>query len=403
MLSFYSKKHLCKLFTQDDLTPLPLPCLFSHMLSKKFLVYSIGKDNEINEKEVEKSTSIYMLNRLEQFFLWLQEYSKESDFVSLDNHHNLPCEIINHYVNDVIIEQKGLGEASVRQSIQALNAYYNYLYYAGIINYPRRLFIKPRLREQARSNTSKRTSVKYLTPELRNIISNNASSIRDELLLRTGAECGLRSKENQGVLLHDFRVGTKTHKGIFSLFTDMENNPEQVEFEYYLQGRFSKSKRHSGGRSRKIYLHSDLLRRFKEYYDIERPKSDSDNFFLNNSNSTQGTPISASRATKVFKLVRDKVIAMQEKHLLSANGQLLEEGHTHHVLRHSFGTDKFYFFARQWNIAIDNVTTTSQPYLAVAALMGHSTTNKSAPTTTRKYIRSCHIKESFEPNYGEVI
>jgi integrase len=243
--------------------------------------------------------------------------------------------MLNNYLNDILIVEKSLGEASVKQSIQALTAYYNYLYRTGIIPYPKSLRIKPRLRDAARSNTRKRTSVKYLTPELRNILYHNTSSIRDELLLRTGGECGLRSKENQGFLLNDFRIGNKIHKGLFSLFQDMKINSDKSEFEYYLQGRFSKSKRHSGGSSRTIYIQRDLLRRFEEYYENERPESIHDSFFLNNSNSTYATPIAAARATKVFNIVRNKVMLIQQKGGLPAYGQLLEEGHTHHTLRHT--------------------------------------------------------------------
>ncbi|ABM02023.1 phage integrase family protein [Psychromonas ingrahamii 37] len=396
MLSFSSIHHGCKLFTKDDLSPIVLPCFFSNFLTKNLIVYAINKNNILIENQIEKTTSTSILNRLEQFLHWLEFYSNQSEFVSIETHQNLPSELLNNYVNNILIEENSLGEASVKQSIQALTSYYNYLYHTGIIPYPKVLRIRPALRNTARSNTKKRTSVKYFTPELRNILYHNTESIRDELLLRTGGECGLRSKENQGFLLNDFRIGTKTHKGLLSLFEDMEDNPEKSEFEYYLQGRFSKAKRHSGGSSRKVYIHSDLLRRFKEYYEMERPESDSDSFFLNDSNSTRAKPIAAARATKIFNIVRNKVMLIQEKGLLPAYGQLLEKGHTHHILRHSFATDKFYFFSKQWNIAIDNVTTTSQVYLAVAALLGHSGSSKSAPTTTKNYIRSCHIKESFE-------
>ena len=77
-------------------------------------------------------------------------------------------------------------------------------------------------------------------------------------------------------------------------------------------------------------------------------------------------------------------------------GQKLEIDHTHHVLRHSFGTDKFYTLSEENNMAVDDVTTTSQVFLTVAALMGHNASSKSAPSTTRRYIRSCHIKTAFD-------
>lgn len=396
MFSYSSELHNCKLFVHDNLVPITLPCLFSDALSKNLTVYAEGIKDKLIENPIEEVTSNFILNRLEQFLLWVDDYSKASKFVSLDTHHNLPNELLNYYLNEVLIEFRGLGEASIKQSILALKAYYNYLCKVGVTDNVRHLLIKPKLRSQARINTKTRTSVKYLTPELRNILYQNASTIRDELLLKTGGECGLRSKENKCFLLADFKIGNKSHKGLLTLFTDMNSNPEHMEFEYYLQGRYSKSIKHSGGKSRLVYIHRDLLRRFKEYFDKERPLSESNSFFLNDSQSGNINPITENRATKVFKQIKDKVILMQNRGELSLEGQMLETDHTHHILRHSFGTDKFYTLAKNNNMAVDDVTTTSQVFITVAALLGHTVDGTSGNFTTQKYIRSCNIKESFE-------
>ena len=76
---------------------------------------------------------------------------------------------------------------------------------------------------------------------------------------------------------------------------------------------------------------------------------------------------------------------------------MLEDDHTGHTLRHSFGTDKFYDVCKENRIKIDSVTPTSAVYLLVARLMGHNAKDGSAPETTRMYIRSCHIKDAFYP------
>lgn len=144
-----------------------------------------------------------------------------------------------------------------------------------------------------------------------------------------------------------------------------------------------------------IYIHHDLLLRFKEYYESERPKTDSDHFFVNDSTTDIGAPISQSRASRVFTDTKKKVFELQERGLLPQEGQMLEPDHTHHILRHSFGTDRFYKYAEQKNMRVDDVTPTSQVYLTVAKLMGHSANDGSAPKTTSTYIRSCHIKEQF--------
>jgi integrase len=211
-------------------------------------------------------------------------------------------------------------------------------------------------------------------------------------------ELGCRSKECQGFLVDDFTIAGKVHKGLKSLFLDMKENPEKEEFGYYLQGKFSKSKRSAGGESRTLYFHRDLLTRFKNYFENERPEFQEQTFFLNDpaNGEDSGTPISKIRPSKIFAQVRAKIIEMQKNHLLDPEDQRLEEDHTGHVLRHSFGTDKFYKFSEEQNIRIDDVTTTSSVYLAVASLMGHSANDRSAPQTTKRYIRSCHIMLQFQ-------
>jgi integrase len=276
----------------------------------------------------------------------------------------------------------------------ALNAYFNYLAVNNLSDV-KRLFIRPKHREAARNNTKKRIAVKYLTPKLRSILYQNTSSKRDELLLRSGGEMGCRSKENLGFLVDDFTVGAKTYEGMKSLFLKMSSDKDKQVFEYHLQGRFSKSKRSSGGESRTLYFHRDLLKRFEDYYKNERPKSNEQTFFLNNAINNNGA-ILRSRASRVFAEARAKVIAEQRDGGLDPEGQMLETDHTHHVLRHSFATDKFYDYAQEKNIRIDDVTTTSQIYLSVAALMGHSVNDRSAPQTTKRYIRSCHIMLQFQ-------
>lgn len=346
-------------------------------------------------REVVDSTIGIILSRLEKFLIWVEDYAKTSRTLSLKNHHVIPSELVNHYINDFLIEKEGAGEIAVSQHLMALNAYFNYLAVKELSD-KKHLRIKPSLRESARNNTMRRTAVKYLTPKLRSLMYQNTSCIRDELLLRTGGELGCRSKENLGFLLNDFVVGGITYSGLRTLFYELKSYPDKQAFEYRLQGKYSKSKRYSGGESRTLYFHRDLLERFEDYYYCERPKSNEQTFFLNSSGNSTGTPIIKSRASRVFASVRAKVIALQLDGDCDPDGQMLEKDHTHHVLRHSFGTDRFYEYALEQNIRIDDVTTTSQVYLAVAALMGHSQTDRSASQTTKRYIRSCHIMSQFQ-------
>lgn len=403
MYKISSKKYDCPFFIEDDLSLLLFPCFFSHYLIKQGTIFSVSENvseegvvtSEMIEKNIDATTINIILNRLDTFIQWVEKYAKESKHVFLSTHHNLPDDLINHYLNDVLINERGAGENSIYQHIMALNAYYNYLSHAGFTTV-KKLFIYPKNKTKARNNKQARTAVKYLTPELRSILYQNTNSIRDELILKMAGELGLRSKENLGLLVNDFNVGRKKYPGMLSLFAMMESNPDMVEFEYYLQGKFTKSKRFSGGESRMLYIHRALLERMKKYFDDERLKSNENTFFVNESTTEVGTAISESRGSKIFKQTKNIVLEKQNKGLLPSDGQLLEDDHTYHILRHSFGTDKFYEFAKENNIAIDDVVPTSQVYLAVAKLLGHSAADNSAPKTTKTYIRSCNIKACFQ-------
>jgi integrase len=390
---------------REDLSLLLLPTFFSKAVCLKGFVWkrviSVGGDKFSEEKyqkeEISDATITIIHNKLERFFNWLIQYSQTNSQVSIDRHHNIPEELLNHYINTVIIEEQGAGEHKVEQHLMALRYYYNYLAKTGFTN-AKDIWVKPRLKSVIKRNTKRRTAVKYLTPELRSILYRNTDSLRDELLLRAGGELGLRSKENQGLLLEDFMVGNKKHLGFKSLFLKMTHHPEQMEFEYFLQGQYTKAPRNTGGgESRRLFIHRSLLERYKFYHDNERPESTENTLLLNASYSDYGKPIAESAASRAFTRAKKKVLELQISGALPEEGQMLEDDHTGHILRHSFGTDKFYDACKENRVKIDSVTPTSVVYLLVAKLMGHNAKDGKAPVTTKTYIRSCHIKEAFSP------
>ncbi|MCG7640141.1 hypothetical protein MHM99_01250 [Alteromonas sp. MmMcT2-2] len=398
-----SEYHQCNIFMAEDLSLLLLPTLFSKAISRTGVVWKrVIADGEgkfasttYQEEEISDVTITILHNKLEHFFNWLIQYSQSNSQVSIHRHHNIPEELLNHYINTVIIEELGAGEHTVEQYLMALRDYYNYLAMTGFTN-AKDIRVKPRLKSVVKKNTKRRTAVKYLTPDLRSILYRNTDSLRDELLLRGGGELGLRSKENQGLLLDDFMVGNKKHLGFKSLFLQVEQHPEQMEFEFFLQGRYTKAPRNSGGgESRRLYIHRSLLERYKTYYESERPESTENTLLLNASYSDDGTPIAKNAATRAFTRAKKKVLELQRSGALPDEGQMLEDDHTGHILRHSFGTDKFYDACKEYRVKIDSVTSTSPVYLLVAKLMGHNAKDNKAPETTKGYIRSCHIKEAF--------
>ena len=396
--------HKCHIFMAQDLSVLLLPTFFSMAVNRTGVIWKRVKvDDEqgfsqtfYKEEEVIDTTIDNITNKLERFLDWVIEYSQSSEYVSLDNHHNLPEDLLNHYINDVLIEERKSGQHSIEHHLMALRDYYNYLSMTGFTD-AKDIRVKPRLKDTIKRNTNQRTAVKYLTPELRSILYQNTNSIKDELLLRTGGELGLRSKENTGLFLSDVQMGGKKHKGFLSLFAELESNPDKTEFEYYLRGQFTKAVRGGGGggKPRMLYIHRTLLERFKEYYDRERPESESDTLLVSNAPVNKGAPVAKNAASRAFTEAKNKVLEKQMNNELPPLGQALEEDHTHHVLRHSFGTDKFYDACKEHRVQIDDVTTTSAVYLLVAALMGHNAAGDKAPQTTKTYIRSAHIKEAF--------
>lgn len=344
-----SEYHQCHIYTAEDLSLLLLPTFFSKAVCLNGVLWkrvtSVGEDEYLTttyqEKEISDVTITILHNKLEHFFNWLIQYSQTNSQVSIDRHHSIPEELLNHYINTVIIEEQGAGEHTVEQYLMALRSYYDYLAMTGFTN-AKDIRVKPRLKSEVKRNTKRRTAVKYLTPELRSILYRNTDSLRDELLLRGGGELGLSSKENQGLLLEDFMVGNKKHLGFKSLFLKMVQNPEQMEFEYFLQGQYTKAPSNAGGgESRTLYIHRTLLERYKDYYDNERPESTENTLLLNASYSDGGKAISESAASRAFTLAKKKVLELQRTGALPEHVQMLEDDHTGHTLRHSFNTDKF--------------------------------------------------------------
>jgi len=248
MYSFNSKKHSCRLYIDKSGILLPLPSFYSEFISTQHQDYHLLKANDsyksINEynlalRDISENVVNTYLAKLAKFLEWIEEYSKTSKYVQLSIHHNIPDKIINHYLNHHLIEVEGKGSHSSSQHLNALISYYSYLEFTGFSN-RKNLYIDPALKGIARTNTKKRTAIKYLTPGVRQMFIRFATSKRDALLIRTASECGLRSMENQAFLLKNFKIGRKEYKGLVSLFRELDENENKIEFKYFLQGLYSK-------------------------------------------------------------------------------------------------------------------------------------------------------------------
>ncbi|MCE0494647.1 hypothetical protein [Vibrio salinus] len=405
MIHFQSEKFKTMLFCDDRGIPLIMPDLFLYSLNRNKNVYEATWSTSLDQRRVKtvelktvrvsNKTIIECSYELRKFLLWLNEFSENKNHISLDKHHNLPEEILNYYVNDILIFDKSKSEKMVEKSVSALRCYYNYLTYHGFTSF-KNIEMKGANRGIARDNARKRNVVKYLSTRLRAELFANAHTLREECLLRAGAECGVRTEENTGFLLEDFKLGTTVYRGMKSLFKLLDDKSfnDKQEFEYWLQGKYSKSRKNGqGGKSRWIYIPRDVLQRFKLYFESERPDCCHNSLFVTASSNGIVRPIAGYQATRDFALVRERVIQKQNQGLLHNSMDVLQQGHTYHILRHSFGTDTFYEIAEENGLKIENVTAMDKPYLVVAELLGHETDGKYAPRTTRTYIRS--VKEKM--------
>lgn len=404
MYHFVSEKFKTTLFCDEDGIPIILPCIFSLSLSKNRLSYQLSyvspRDRiskvELKPKRISLSIVGEVLNELRNYLQFLEVYSVDKKSISLSTHHNLPDDIINYYLNDYLVGILGKSEPMVKKSHMTLSIYYNYLAYHGFTNV-KTLNLSTKYLSLARENTRSRNIVKYFSNQLRSAIYANSNSLRDECILRLGGTCGLRAKENIGILLEDFKIGKKTYKGIESLIKEMKDDSNKDEFDYYLQGKYSKSVRHKGGKSRHIYIPKETLICFERYIEEERPKCTIDNLFVTEPSSGYLKPISKDVVTIAFKLAREAILEKQEKQLFPNEMDVLDTEHSYHILRHSFGTDVFHDAVKENGLALDSVTVDSLPYLITARLLGHSTKDKRhASSTTKTYIHTCHSKVLLE-------
>ncbi|WP_350544862.1 tyrosine-type recombinase/integrase [Pseudoalteromonas sp. 5-MNA-CIBAN-0065] len=391
-------------FVADDDCLILIPSFYSLQLYyhlKHYIQIDKKLKNGINqtqliELDISKVTASQYISHLDRFLRYLHQsgqVSPDKNWLMLN--HNLPPEIINHYINDVFILEQKHSMTSATQCVSALSSYYNYLTKIGLTSY-KSLSIAPGNKTIAKKNTMRREAVKYLPQSTRNALYRQCTTMRNKLILKCGSEVGTRAKEIAGFYLNDFEYGQKTRKGLLTLFDEMKANPNQTVFTYFLPGVNSKAKPGKGGMSRNLYIEAGLLEEMQEYYQQERPvNSESNAFFLKVDNSTYGESITEEQASSIFKNAKDKLLQVQDRD--NAHTYKIHKDHVFHVMRHSFGTDKFYEYAKNIGNEIDAITANSAVMIQIAELLGHSLAGKDKGlTVTRRYIRSAREKMSME-------
>ncbi|MEZ8225303.1 site-specific integrase [Vibrio splendidus] len=384
------------IYLYDDDLPILLPNLYSRyttllglsveLKSKRSLKTGLP-EHFFEEREIGSDAQYVRGNQLGLFLEWVEE--NEHSLVTLTNHTALPSEYINEYINDHLIELMGKSELVVDRSVFTLTSYYNWLtYFFG--NSYKKISIYSEYRELARANNKSNSVIKYHLPATRELLYRHANSLLEEIVLRNGGELGCRTMENQGFLLHDFEVNKKKHKGILSLFKELNGNPERQEFEYHLSSLYTKYKV-----SRFLYIPKSLLLLMKRYYETERPDSDSKHLLVSNSNNnSKGQVISKAYGTKIYSKIIGKVrVEMLNNPEAYSHCQALEDGLVYHNLRHSFGTDIFFEECQKAKKNYESITTESRVYIETARRLGHKVDGRYSNQTTKIYIHACGHRE----------
>jgi len=391
-------------FVHDDDSLIIIPSFYSLFLSCHLRHYkqidkrlkSGENQTQLVEKDISEVTASQYISHLDRFLRFLHQSDQENpDQNWLMLNHNLPSEIINHYINEIFISQEKASSTAAAQCVAALYSYYNYLTKIGLTSY-KSLRIEAGNKDIVQKNTKRREAIKYLPQSTRNELYRQCTSMRNKLILRCGAELGTRAKEVAGLYLNNFEYGKETRKGLLSLFNKMDANPNETVFEYFLSGANSKGKHGKGGKSRKLYIEVDLLQKLQEYWQQERPaNSEHNTFFLKVDQRGYGEPISERQASNVFKEAKNKLLKIQEQD--NSLTYKIHKDHVYHIMRHSFGTDKFYSYAKDTGNDIDAITVNSAVMIQVAELMGHSLEGKdNGLKVTRGYIRSARQRMAVE-------
>ncbi len=133
----------------------------------------------------------------------------------------------------------------------------------------------------------------------------------------------------------------------------------------------------------------------KRYYDLERPKTESNQLLVSNStNHTFGKPVGKQYGTQLFSRVLEKVRKLMQENPEAYSGyQELNKALSYHNLRHSFGTDIFYDGCQKTKKSYESITTESAVYIETARRLGHKVDSKYSNQTTKVYIHACGQRE----------
>ncbi|WP_217875497.1 tyrosine-type recombinase/integrase [Pseudoalteromonas shioyasakiensis] len=366
-----------KVFLDDEDRIILLPLLFSYYLSKNLLVHKRRELEEENKTIIElrktpvatSTAGIYIDN----LFKLLKYVNSNHSTLGVNVHqiNTITESMLIDYLNTYLPQH--LSPEAIELHKTGLSAFFNFLAYLGMRS-PVELYVTDDALQTARDNDEKKATIKYISKSDRFELINECDNLRDRLILKMGAEVGLRASENQGLRLITKKKGEDSITDLFDKLDSPEFSHVQ-EFKYWLSGKYCKC-----AKPRYIYFKRELLEEMKKYYLTERTSvvkktgQDYDGFFLNYSNRNFGTEISAGLASSVFSKYRDRIPS-------------IDENLRYHDLRHSFATELFY--DELLDSSGQETRSESAALIVVAQRLGHTYEEKNevVPKATKIYIR----------------
>lgn len=369
-------------FLDDDGEVLCLPLLWAAHLAITGNIYRWSEQGEFRakgtysrrfpisinriflESEVSENTIQNYIGHLFHFLTHVNEVSKGTP-CSIQQVELIKYEFVNDYLNNVLPSR--VTSVSALYSHQAaISAFFSFLFHLDLRPYTPFTILR-KTKQLIAETDDRHKKISYVTRHQRSVLSTACNTLRDRLILRMGYEVGLRTSENRGLVLNDFKAKNKSNKGLAFLFEELSRNPTQDRFQYLLNGKFTK-----GGRSRYIFFTRELLEELKHYHDTERLSivqdsgRKSDHLFLKNDYESAGLPIAASHGTKLFNNLKNKCPTISSL--------------SYHDLRHTFATELYH----EELIDSDNRETRSESaaLIVVAERLGHKNVE-----STKIYIR----------------
>jgi len=376
--------HFSKLsvFLDDDKKIIVLPLLWLTHLYNTGTVYgwhtrsqaknsflrsgSSKPSRYFKSRDVSDNTIENYAGHVFHFLKYINDLNKSTGTPSIHKTELITTRFVNYYLNSVLVQHLQ-SHASLVAHQSSISSYLNFLYNHEIVDYlPSTIYRKTR--QFLAEKDTRHNKISYVSRSERMQLLQLCSTERDRLILRMGFEVGLRTSENKGLILDDFKARKISNPGLLTLFSELEKKPSKHSFEYVLSGKYTK-----GSKTRNIYFTRELLLTMKRYHDTERflvtklSGKNSNSLFLRTDNAGAGLPIGESHASNTFNKLLIKIPFINL--MLS-----------YHDLRHTFATELYHL--ELLDAQGQETRSESAALIVVSERLGHKNI-----TTTHRYIR----------------